>query len=190
MSFQVFSTVRRSAAACLGGPTASWMASIKPNIRPLLRFGPRPPGFRPLSAAAISYTLREDRNSHFLPQRSFWVWRSGNWAHHAQKICYVSLFVGTFVLLAKCSGDRQHTKTCLITDLGELLCLKNITSWRAFRVVMLWYLRLVTILQTQNDQYSVQWTPVVVQFKLTLSHLRRGFAVCIVCLYKDLVQIW
>lgn len=62
MSFQVFSTVRRSAAACLGGPTASWMASIKPNIRPLLRFGPRPPGFRPLSAAAMSYTLREDRN--------------------------------------------------------------------------------------------------------------------------------
>lgn len=58
MSFQVFSTVRRSAAACFGGPTASWMASMMPKILPLLRFGPRPPGFRPLRAVAISYTLR------------------------------------------------------------------------------------------------------------------------------------
>lgn len=61
MSFQVFSTVRRSAAACFGGPTASWMASMKPRIRPLLLFGPRPPGFRPLRAVAMSYTLRQDR---------------------------------------------------------------------------------------------------------------------------------
>lgn len=61
MSFQVFSTVRRSAAACFGGPTASWMASMKPRIRPLLLFGPRPPGFRPLRAVAMSYTLWQDR---------------------------------------------------------------------------------------------------------------------------------
>lgn len=54
MSFQVFSTVLRSAAGCFGGPTASWMASMMPKIRPLLRFGPRPPGFRPFRAVAMS----------------------------------------------------------------------------------------------------------------------------------------
>lgn len=61
MSFQVFSTVLRSAAGCLGGPTASWIASMMPKIRPLLRFGPRPPGFRPLRAVAMSYVLEDGR---------------------------------------------------------------------------------------------------------------------------------
>lgn len=61
MSFQVFSTVLRSAAGCFGGPTASWMASMMPKMRPLLRFGPRPPGFRPLRAAAMSYVPGDRR---------------------------------------------------------------------------------------------------------------------------------
>lgn len=62
MSFQVFSTVLRSAAGCFGGPTASWMASMMPRIRPLLRLGPRPPGVRPLRAAAMSYGVgRQDK---------------------------------------------------------------------------------------------------------------------------------
>lgn len=58
ISFHVFSTVRRSAVACFGGPTASWIASMNPNIPPLRAFGARPPGFRPLSAVAISLTLK------------------------------------------------------------------------------------------------------------------------------------
>lgn len=53
MSFQVFSTVLRSAAACLGGPTASWIASIIPKIRPFRGFPPRPPGFLPFIEFAI-----------------------------------------------------------------------------------------------------------------------------------------
>lgn len=71
MSFQVFSTVLRSAAGCFGGPTASWMASMMPKMRPLLRFGPRPPpGFRPLRAVAMSYVL-EDRSQDYRLESDF-----------------------------------------------------------------------------------------------------------------------
>lgn len=71
MSFQVFSTVLRSAAGCFGGPTASWIASMMPKIRPLLRFGPRPPGFRPLRAVAMSSVLEDGRQRKGRKQSHF-----------------------------------------------------------------------------------------------------------------------
>lgn len=144
MSFQVFSTVLRSAAGCFGGPTASWIASMRPKIRPLLRFGPRPPGFRPLRAVAMSYVL-EDRSQDYRLQSDFQnvITFLGTLLHlqtiSEAKFPHLWLILAPLLLNFATSFHQDspcHVPTLLIHDSGAKSHCNQITFKRCLRCLL------------------------------------------------------